>query len=70
MPRKMALVDYKKCRPELCDSGSCAAVLACPHKLLRQESPFEVPMPAPSFCKGCAKCVVACPMKAIQIQLM
>ena len=38
MPNKMALVDYKKCHPEKCDSGVCAAVLACSHKLLKQEA--------------------------------
>lgn len=70
MPRKMALVDYRKCCPELCDSGNCAVALACPHKLLRQEAPYEIPMPDPSVCNGCSKCVVACPMKAVQIQLM
>jgi len=37
MPTKMALVDYKKCHPEKCDSGICAAALACSHKLLKQE---------------------------------
>lgn len=67
MPRKMALVDYKKCRPELCDSGSCAAALACPHKLLKQEGPYEIPMPDPSICRGCAECVIACPLKAIEL---
>ncbi|MDP3880395.1 MAG: 4Fe-4S binding protein [Dehalococcoidales bacterium] len=69
MTGKMALVDYKKCLPELCDSGTCAAVLACPHRLLKQEMPYEAPMPDPSVCRGCAKCVVACPLKAIQIYL-
>lgn len=67
MPKKMAVVNYNKCRPELCDSGSCTAAMACPHRLLRQESPYEVPMPDSSVCKGCAKCVLACPLKAIEL---
>jgi len=52
MPGKMALVDYKKCQPDKCDSGICAAALACSHKLL-QEAPFEIPMPDPFLCQGC-----------------
>ena len=67
MPKKMALVDYGKCHPEYCDSGICAAVLSCPHKLFQQEAPYEVPMPNPSLCQGCGKCTLACPLKAIQL---
>jgi len=71
MSGNIALIDYKKCRPELCDSGSCAAALACPRKLLKQEAGYEVPMPPDvSVCQGCAKCVVACPAKAIQVRLI
>ena len=36
MSDKRALVDYKKCHPEKCDSGVCAAVLVCSHKLLKK----------------------------------
>jgi translation initiation factor RLI1 len=67
MPGKMALVDYKKCHPEKCDSGICAAALACSHKLLKQEAPYEIPMTDPSVCQGCGDCVRACPLKAIEI---
>ena len=70
MPSKMALVDYKKCHPEKCDSGVCAAVLACSHKLLKQEAPYEIPMMDPSVCQGCGDCVRACPLKAIEIVRM
>ena len=70
MPGKMALVDYNKCYPEKCDRGVCAAVLVCPHKLLKQEAPYEIPMPDPSLCRGCGDCVRACPLKAIQIVTM
>ena len=67
MPGKMALVDYSKCRPEECDSGICAAAQVCTRKLLAQESPYDVPMPNPSLCRGCGDCVRACPLKAIEI---
>ncbi len=67
MPKKIALIDYSKCHPEYCDSGICKAVLTCPHKLLKQERPYEAPLPHPSLCQGCAKCVVACPLKAVQL---
>ncbi|HEX9896415.1 MAG TPA: hypothetical protein VGA85_01970 [Dehalococcoidales bacterium] len=39
MPSKMALVDFNKCHPELCDKGICAAAEACPRKLMKQEKP-------------------------------
>ena len=67
MPKKMALIDYSKCYPEYCDSGICKAVLACPHKLLEQGAPYEAPMPNPSLCQGCAKCVAACTLRAIRL---
>lgn len=70
MPGKMALTDYKKCHPERCDSGVCAAALACSHKLIKQEAPFETPMTDPSICQGCGDCVRACPLKAIEIVRM
>lgn len=63
----MVVVHYSKCHPEHCDKGICAAVLTCPRNLLKQEAPYEVPMPAPSLCPGCAKCVLACPFKVIQL---
>jgi translation initiation factor RLI1 len=65
MPSKMALVDFGKCRPQNCPDGVCAAALACERKLLRQETPYQCPMPDPSVCKGCGDCVRACPLKAI-----
>jgi len=67
MPGKMALIDYNKCHPERCDSGNCVAILACSHKLLKQEAPYEIPMTDPSICQGCGDCVRACPLKAIEI---
>jgi len=65
MPKKMAVVDYKDCRPEECEEGICLAVLACPKKLLRQEENYESPDPVPNMCLGCGLCVQACPLKAV-----
>ena len=70
MPAKKALVNYTKCRPEKCENSICTAALVCPHKLLRQEAPGEIPMPDPSVCRGCGDCVRACPLKAIEIVRM
>jgi translation initiation factor RLI1 len=70
MPGKIALVDYNKCLPDKCDNGICAAALACSHKLLKQEAPYEIPMTAPSVCQGCGDCVRACHLKAIKIARM
>ena len=67
---KMALVNYNKCHPDRCDSGICAATLACSHKLLKQEAPYEIPMTDPFLCQGCGDCIRACPLKAIEIARM
>jgi len=67
MPTKMALVSFNKCRPEECNEGNCLAVPVCPHKLIKQEAPGEVPMFYTSGCNGCGDCVRACPRKAIKI---
>jgi translation initiation factor RLI1 len=70
MPRKMALINYNKCRPQECDSGICAAAKACPRKLLTQETSCEAPMPDPFLCRGCGECVTACPLRAIAVVTM
>jgi translation initiation factor RLI1 len=67
MLKKMALLDFSKCKPEACADGVCAAAQVCPSKLLRQEAPFSVPLPEPSACRACGECVRACPQKALQI---
>ncbi|HEY91394.1 MAG TPA: 4Fe-4S binding protein [Dehalococcoidia bacterium] len=68
MPRKIALVDFPKCHPEQCsDDGLCPAAAACPHKLIKQEKPGDIPMTDPSVCRGCATCAQACPFKAIKV---
>ena len=70
MPAKMALIQFDKCLPEMCENGVCAAVEACQHKLLKQEEPYDVPMTNPSLCKGCGDCARACPAKAITVVQM
>ncbi|MCL5985769.1 MAG: 4Fe-4S binding protein [Actinobacteria bacterium] len=67
MPKKIVLINYDKCHPEHCDTGICKAVLVCHYKLLKQEMPYEAPMPYQSLCQGCGKCVMVCPLKAIQL---
>jgi translation initiation factor RLI1 len=70
MPKKMALVQFDKCRPGVCKNGICAAAEACPRKLITQEDPYDIPMTDPSLCKGCGDCANACPAKAIMIMDM
>lgn len=67
MPGKTALVDYTKCDPYRCDCGTCAAALACSRRLLTQDAAYETPMGDSSPCKGCGDCVLACPLRAIEI---
>jgi len=68
MPQKVAVVDYTKCAPEKCDQGVCVAARECEHRSLKQGSPYEMPEINPSkWCHGCAKCVQACPLKAIKM---
>ena len=67
MPKKMALVDFAKCRPEECQDGLCPAAQACTRRLMKQEQPGEAPMTDPALCRGCADCARACPRKAIRI---
>ena len=68
MSRRMVVVDYNKCRPQHCDNGICAAALACPRRLLEQEAPYEIPMPSPVACSDCAKCILACPLRAMEFR--
>ena len=67
MPGKIALIDFNKCNPQICNSGICLAVQACTHNMLKQEAPSEIPMPDPFLCRGCGDCVRACPLDAIKI---
>ena len=65
MPKARAMIDFGKCHPDKCEKGICIAVAACEYKLLKQEAPFGIPLPNPSLCRGCGKCALACPYKAI-----
>jgi NAD-dependent dihydropyrimidine dehydrogenase PreA subunit len=67
MAGKRALVDYRRCDPDRCEGGVCAAALACTKKLLYQEEPYDPPMTDPSTCKGCADCIRTCPRGAIRV---
>jgi len=67
MPRRIVTVHYDRCNPGTCDGGVCAAALACPRKLLVQEEAYQIPLPTPASCPDCAKCVLACPRKAIEL---
>jgi NAD-dependent dihydropyrimidine dehydrogenase PreA subunit len=66
-PKIKITIDYKKCHPEQCDQGVCAAVLECPNRLWKQEEPYDLPYPIAGFCHDCGICVEACPMKAIEM---
>jgi len=68
MPKKIPAIDYATCHPEKCDQGICVAMLDCEHGSLVQEGPYEVPEINPAkWCHGCAKCVRACPLRAIRM---
>ena len=68
MPNPIAMVNYKKCHPEKCGNGVCAAALACPNKVLMQEAPDEYPYLNPArFCRACGECAKACPFEAIMV---
>jgi translation initiation factor RLI1 len=67
MPNTMVSLNYEKCKPDNCTGGICIAASACPLKLINQEEPFEPPMANSTLCKGCAKCISACPQQAISL---
>lgn len=67
---KSAHVDFNVCNPDTCDKvqGICEAALVCSHKLLLQEEPSEAPFViSQKLCSGCGKCVLNCPLGAIDV---
>ena len=68
MPKKTVMLDYNLCDPEKCVDGICPALSVCEFGSLTQERPYETPEINPAkWCHGCAKCVKACPLKAIKL---
>ena len=65
LQKQKVTVDYGKCHPEDCEKGVCQAVLVCPRKLWKQESPYDAPYPIFGFCEDCGKCIESCPNDAI-----
>ena len=65
MPKPKAVVDPQKCDPQACDSGICVAAVECPNRIMAQEAPYEIPFIDLRMCRGCFKCKLACPLKAI-----
>ena len=58
---KYAVVDVERCKPEKC--GSCKAADACPHNIMEQETPNEVPVLWSTIaCVGCGRCIDSCPV--------
>ena len=71
-PKKtFAVVDYERCRPGQCDpeSGRCACVAACSHKVIKQiDGAFEPPVIFQDLCMGCRDCIDACPLEAVAMK--
>ena len=69
--KTFAMVDYDICNPKKCDpeSGICAPVSVCEHKVIKQiDGAFESPIIFQDMCMGCWDCIEACPLDAIQIK--
>ena len=69
--KSVALVDYKICNLNECnpDGGICVAAKACSKGIMEQiDGTFEAPIVDQDMCLGCADCVEACPLDAIQIK--
>jgi len=66
-PKLKVAVNYGKCRPEKCGGGGCAALVECPLRLWKQETPYDLPYVIPGFCQDCGICVEACPLKAVRM---
>jgi Fe-S-cluster-containing hydrogenase component 2 len=66
-PKVKITIDYKKCKPRKCNKGICAALQACPTKLIKQMEPYDYPYPTDGFCQECGKCSEACLFEAIKM---
>lgn len=60
-------IDYQQCRVEVCEQGLCPAAQKCPRKILRQESPYEMPDIYPALCRSCGICIPQCPFGAVKL---
>lgn len=60
-------IDYKRCNPRRCQKGICAAIEACPTKIIKQMEPYDYPYPIAGFCQECGKCLDACLLEAIKM---
>ena len=66
-PKLKVTVDYEKCHPKECGTGTCAAVVDCPFSLWKQEAQYDFPYIVPGFCQDCEICVEACPLNALRM---
>ena len=69
MPKRIAIIDYGKCRPQSCSVDRCQALLACPRpdEILVQEVPGDYPYVMQDLCRGCGDCARACPLEAVHM---
>ena len=62
-----AVLLAERCDPIHCQEGVCVAGKTCPIKAFWQDEPNTVPFLSGARCHGCSKCIVACPLKAIEL---
>jgi translation initiation factor RLI1 len=67
MAKRAVIIEYQICQPAQCGGGICRAALACPRRLVKQESPYEMPDFNAAMCVGCGVCAQACPVKAVRV---
>jgi len=68
MPKTEVAIDYTRCDPQKCENGICIAALECEYGSLVQPEAYEMPELNPArWCRGCAKCALVCPQKAIKM---
>lgn len=67
MPNKLALVTFDQYHPEECPGGQWAALLVCPHKLIQQEAPDEIPMFNPTTCREYGDYARTCHLRTVRV---